>query len=406
MFNVTFPQYNPQTLAVKLKPSSEKLLLQSAHPWIYSDSIDKINKKGEAGDIAVLFRQKTNKVMGVGLYDPDSPIVIKMLHYYEGATLNKQFFETLINKAFQIRQPLLQTQTNSYRLIFGENDGLPGLIADVYADVAVVQLHSPIWLPYLETICEIIIETTHCTSLVLRLNRLMNSLEDNPFFDGQVLYGNLENEVVVFKEHGILFSANVIKGHKTGYFLDHRDNRRRVGQLAKNKTMLDVFAYAGGFSVHALAGGAKEVTSVDISKQALEMATENALLNKFSGKHITLAGDAFEILEQMRKRRKQFDIVVIDPPSFAKSASGVEVALKKYHQLARLGASLVSPGGLLVLASCTARVTADRFFAEVESAMRSSGSNFTLLEKTFHDTDHPISFKEGAYLKCGYYKKS
>lgn len=406
MFNITFPQYNPQTLAVKLKPSSEKLLLQSAHPWIYSDSIDKINKKGEAGDIAVLFRQKTNKVMGVGLYDPDSPIVIKMLHYYEGATLNKQFFEGLIKKAFQIRQPLLQTQTNSYRLIFGENDGLPGLITDVYDDVAVVQLHSPIWLPYLETICEIIIETTRCKSLVLRLNRLMNSIEDNPFFDGQVLYGNLENEVVVFREHGILFSANVIKGHKTGYFLDHRDNRRRVGQMAKNKTMLDVFAYAGGFSVHALAGGAKEVTSVDISKQALEMATENALLNKFSGKHITLAGDAFEILEQMRKRRKQFDIVVIDPPSFAKSASGVEVALKKYHQLARLGASLVSPGGLLVLASCTARVTADRFFAEVESAMRSSGSNFTLLEKTFHDTDHPISFKEGAYLKCGYYKKS
>lgn len=406
MFNITFPQYNPQTLAVKLKPSSEKLLLQSAHPWIYSDSIDKINKKGEVGDIAVLFRQKTNKVMGVGLYDPDSPIVIKMLHYYEGATLNKQLFETLIKKSFQIRQSLLQTQTNSYRLIFGENDGLPGLITDVYADVAVVQLHSPIWLPYLETICEIIIETTRCTSLVLRLNRLMNSIEDNPFFDGQLLYGNLENEVVVFKEHGILFSANVIKGHKTGYFLDHRDNRRRVGQLAKNKTMLDVFAYAGGFSVHALAGGAKEVTSVDISKQALEMATENALLNKFSGKHITLAGDAFEILEQMRKRRKQFDIVVIDPPSFAKSASGVEVALKKYHQLARLGASLVSPGGLLVLASCTARVTADRFFAEVESAMRSSGSNFTLLEKTFHDTDHPISFKEGAYLKCGYYKKS
>lgn len=282
MFNITFPQYNPQTLAVKLKPSSEKLLLQSAHPWIYSDSIDKINKKGEVGDIAVLFRQKTNKVMGVGLYDPDSPIVIKMLHYYEGATLNKQLFETLIKKSFQIRQSLLQTQTNSYRLIFGENDGLPGLITDVYADVAVVQLHSPIWLPYLETICEIIIETTRCTSLVLRLNRLMNSIEDNPFFDGQLLYGNLENEVVVFKEHGILFSANVIKGHKTGYFLDHRDNRRRVGQLAKNKTMLDVFAYAGGFSVHALAGGAKEVTSVDISKQALEMATENALLNNVS----------------------------------------------------------------------------------------------------------------------------
>ncbi len=160
----------------------------------------------------------------------------------------------------------MQTATNSYRLIFGENDGLPGLIVDVYADVAVVQLHYPIWIPYLEIVLESIVSVIKPSSIVIRLNRLMQSIKNNPFEDGQVVYGSLANEVVVFNEHGIQFSANVIKGHKTGYFLDHRENRKRVGELSKNKTVLDVFAYAGGFSVHALVGGAKMVTSVDISK--------------------------------------------------------------------------------------------------------------------------------------------
>lgn len=405
MFNITFPKYEPQTLAVKLTPSSEKVLLKSAHPWIYTDSVDKINKEGKAGDIAILFRNKTNKVLGVGIYDPESPIVIKMVHYYGGANLNKEFFLGLIKEAYEKRKSLIEKATNSYRLIFGENDGFPGLIVDVYAQVAVVQLHSPIWIPYLEMILESLIEVTQSSCVVIRLNRHMSNLKDNPLEDGQVIYGNLENEVVVFKEHGILFSANVIKGHKTGYFLDHRENRRRVGLMSKNKTVLDVFAYAGGFSVHALVGGAKIVTSVDISKQALAMAKENALLNRFRGKHIAIAGDAFEILENMRTKRQQFDIVVIDPPSFAKSESGTDIALKKYRQLASLGASLVSPNGYLVLASCSSRVTADQFFAEIEEALMSSRRSFEKLEKTFHDVDHPITFKEGAYLKCGYYKR-
>lgn len=406
MFNIQFPKHQQQTIAVKLKPSSERMLLQSAHPWIYSDSIDSINREGQTGDIAILFRQKTNKIMGVGLYDPETPIKIKMLHYYSGAKIDKPFLEKLIQNAFALRQPLLKTQTNSYRLIFGENDGFPNLIVDVYAQVAVIQLHSKIWIPYLETISELIIEITKCSTLVLRLNRYMLTMNNVPFHDGQVLYGTLDNEVVIFKEHGILFSANVIKGHKTGYFLDHRENRRRVGALSKGKTMLDVFAYAGGFSVHALAGGAKEVTSVDISKQALDLAKENAKLNKFSGKHVTIAGDAFEILDELRKKRKQFDIVVIDPPSFVNNEAGIDIALKKYRQLARLGAALVAPKGYLVLASCSSRVSAEQFFSEVQREVYASPhKSFKLLEHTFHDIDHPVTFKEGAYLKCGYYKR-
>src|SRR5690606_41114337 len=219
-----------------------------------------------------------------------------------------------------------------------------------------------------------------------------------------ILYGTLYNQAVEFVEHGVLFTANVIKGHKTGYFLDNRENRKRVGVLAKNKTVLDVFSYAGGFSVHALAGGAKEVTSVDISKQALELATSNAALNGFVDNHFTLAGDAFLILEQLIEDGNTYDVVVIDPPSFAKSQKEVATAKHKYAQLARLGARLVSAKGILVLASCSSRVVAEDFFEINEAALRASGRQFVMQNQTYHDSDHPVTFKEGAYLKCGYYK--
>ncbi len=403
MFNISFPVYKPQTLAIKLKPSAEKLLLKSAHPWIYSDSIEKINKKGLAGDIAIIFRQKTNKILGVGLYDPNSPIVIKMLQYYGGIKIDKAFFAHRIKEAFELRKPLFLTDTNSYRLIFGENDGLPGCIVDVYSDVAVIKLYSAIWFPYLQLIAEQVVEISKSQTIVLRLSRALQNLAVEPFVEGKILYGTLKNETIFFKEHGINFSTNILKGHKTGYFLDHRENRNIVSKLAKNKTLLDVFSYNGGFSVHALAGGAKEVLSVDISEHALELAKNNAKLNHFSGKHTTLAGDAFEILENLIAQNKKFNIVVIDPPSFAKSESEIEIAIKKYRLLARLGVKLLTPKAKLVLASCSSRVSANDFFEAVECELNNSSRAFTIMKKTFHDIDHPTTYKEGAYLKCGYY---
>ena len=404
MFNQEFPNIQPQKLAVKLTPAAENLMMKTAHPWVFSNSIEKINKKGNAGDVAVLFRHKDNKVFGIGLYDPQSPIQIKMLHHYGGQMIDRAFFAQKIKEAFELRKPLFETQTNSYRLLFGENDGFPGFIADVYDHVLVVKLYSEIWYAYLKDVLEELIEVSNCDCVVLRLSR---HLQDHPRYnlnDGQVLYGTLDNEVIPFLEHGIHFSANVIKGHKTGYFLDHRENRKRVGELSKGKTVLDVFSYAGGFSVHALANGAKSVISVDISEHALALAKENAKLNNFSGKHFTITGDAFEELSKLIEEEKTYDIVVIDPPSFAKSEKEVSLAKKKYSQLATLGAKLVSKNGILVLASCSSRVLAADFFKINESTLRFSDKNFQLLDTTFHDIDHPISFKEGAYLKCGYYR--
>ena len=341
----------------------------------------------------------------MGLYDPDSPIRIKMVHSGGGAKLDKDFFSEKINRAYAIRIPLLETNTNSYRLLFGENDGFPGLIADVYHKVLVIKLYSAIWFPYLEMILKKLMEVSSCETAVLRLSRsLQDKVKTFGLTEGQLLYGELKNEVIPFVEHGVHFLANVIKGHKTGYFLDHRNNRKRVGELSNGKTVLDVFSYAGGFSVHALANGATEVTSVDISKQALKLALENGKLNSYKGKHITVAGDAFEVLRKMISIKKTFDVVVIDPPSFAKSKKEIEKAKKKYKELAELGVSLTSKGGMLVLASCSSRVTTDEFFQINKDTLNKQSRYYTLQNKTQHDIDHPIGFKEGAYLKTGYYR--
>lgn len=380
--------------------------VRSGHPWIFTDSIEKINKEGVSGDIAIIFSHNKNKVIGVGLYDPDSPIRIKMLHSGGGAKLDKDFFLGKINRAYAIRIPLLETNTNSYRLLFGENDGFPGFIADLYNKVLVIKIYSAIWFPYLQMILEQLIKVSSCETVILRLSRSLQDKEKTfGLTEGQLLYGELKNEVIPFVEHGVNFSANVIKGHKTGYFLDHRNNRKIVGELSKGKTVLDVFSYAGGFSVHALANGAKEVTSVDISKQALLLALENGKLNSYSGKHITIAGDAFEVLRNMISNHKTFDVVVIDPPSFAKSKKEIGKAKKKYKELAELGVQLTSKGGMLVLASCSSRVTADEFFQINKETLNDQSRHFVLQNKTQHDIDHPIGFKEGAYLKTGYYRE-
>lgn len=396
--------YIPKRLAVKLNAKGEQFVVQG-HPWVFSNNITKINDDAKSGDLAIIFSKNKNRVVGLGLYDANSPIRIKMLHSsYEKAEINAAFFKSKIELAYHKREPLLRTNTNSYRLLFGENDGFPGLIADVYASVLVVKIYSEIWLPYLESIIPSLQQTAQAETVVVRLSRSLEQSKAHTLENGEVVYGVLENEVVEFVEHGVNFSANVIKGHKTGYFLDHRANRKQVGEWSKGKSVLDVFSYAGGFSVHALANGAKEVTSLDISKQALEIAIENGKLNSYSGTHKTIAGDAFAELKQLIKNNVTFDVVVIDPPSFAKQASEIDLAKKKYAQLAELGEQLTAKNGLLVLASCSSRVLADQFFEINHKTLSATKRSYKVVLKTGHDTDHPIGFPEGAYLKCGYYR--
>lgn len=392
----------PNRLAVKLRPIAEKSVKQG-HPWVFSESIVKIKEGGKIGDLAVLFDNFTDKVYGLGLYDPNSPIRIKVIHAGNPVQVNEEFFQRKVIEASKKRQPLLKTDTNAYRLIFGENDGFPGLIFDVYNNVGVLKLYSAIWFPYLDFVIPHLVKEAKIEGLILRLSRNVQKLELN-HKEGDVLYGKIEENVVEFKEYGVRFQTDILLGHKTGFFLDHRENRYKVGQFAKGKTMLDVFSYAGGFSVHALANGAKEVTSLDFSEQALALAKINVSLNTHEGKHFTLVGDAFEILNELIREGKAYDIVVIDPPSFAKSKSERKVAKKKYSELAGLGAQLTKKGGLLLLASCSSRIKEKEFLNLHKEEFRRRGIKYELEEVTAHAIDHPVTFDEGAYLKSAYYR--
>lgn len=394
----------PQKTAVKLRPAAEKAVRQG-HPWVFESGIAKINKPAKAGDICVIFDRKKNKYLAVGLYDPFSPIRIKILQSGKSANPDAAFFAAKTEAAYAKRADLLRTDTDSYRLIYGENDGMPGFIADVYADVLVVKLYSAVWFPYLPVILPELLRMAKSKTLVLRLSRLLQSeaVDTHGLKDGDVLHGDLENEEVIFREHGLRFTANVIHGHKTGYFLDHRHNRKYIGDIAKDKTVLDIFAYAGGFSVHALAGGAKEVTSLDISAQALAMAEKNVALNDLKANHRTMAIDAFVGLENLQTEGKKYDLIIVDPPSFAKRESEKARALESYARLARKVEPILAKGGTLLLASCSSRVRAEEFFILNTRILQETGRKFTEIKRTFHDSDHPIGFAEGAYLKAIYF---
>ncbi len=397
-------RHNPQTIAVKLSAKGERSLRQG-HPWIFDQNILNTNKKAKAGDVGVVFAHKTNKVIGVGLMDPDSPIALKIFHFDGGAQFDKPFFTGILKRSLEKRDSLAN-MTNAMRLVFGENDGLPGLIVDRYDQVLVIKIYSLMWLPYVHQIQSILCDLLAPESIVLRANRhVIKALRLKEEDQIVLTYGPLHNPEVAFHEYGVNFLAHIFKGHKTGFFLDHRDNRNKVGQLSTGKRILDVFAYAGGFGVHALANGAKLVTSVDISAQALLLAEKNASLNEYKGTHETICGDAFDILFQLIKQGVTYDIVVIDPPSFAKSADGVDLALNKYEILAGLGAQLLAKNGWLVLASCSSRVDIGQFLAAHKKAWnKQKGPVLKLIETTEHDVDHAVGFQHGHYLKTAYYK--
>ena len=396
-----------KNLAAKLKPAAEKAVKQR-HPWIWDSGIDKISPGGSCGDPVIIFDKRKNKFLAFGLYDPDSPIAIKVLSVGTSMRLDQEWFTDMLQKAHDHRAPLLLTDTNSYRWVYGENDGLPSLIIDVYDEVAVIKLYSLIWEDYLDLIIAGITEVISPKAIVLRLSRLTaEKTKDKALhFDGSLVYGHLPNTEVIFTEYGLKFAADVVSGHKTGYFLDHRHNRYQVSKISKGKRVLDIFSYAGGFSVHALAGGAKEVTSLDISKQALAMADQNVKLNRLNARHKTMAMDAFQAMEKLYNDGRKFELIVVDPPSFAKKASETDRALKSYKRLTRYASRLVTEQGILVMASCSSRVSADQFFNAVEETLRDDDIQFEVIQKSTHDIDHPIKIPEAAYLKCGYYKVS
>ena len=403
-FNSSFsnlPDPSPKRIALRVTLPAERAL-RKGHPWIYDQSITDISHAGAPGDLAVIFDER-RQFLGIGLYDPVSPIRVRILQARQPATINADWFREKLEGVLKLRAWLDGTGTTGYRLVHGENDGLPGLVLDRYADTLVLKLYTPAWIPHLKEFCAALAQVSSAEYLVVRLNRYTERQTGLLYglSDGMTLTLQTPPNPILFKENGLIFEADPIKGQKTGFFLDQRENRLRVQKLSKGKSVLNVFAYTGGFSVYAACGGAKEVVSVDVSRQALEAAVRNMEHNGLTNvRHETIAKDAFDVLTKMKSQNRLFDMVIIDPPMFAQSEKQIIAALAAYHKLTRLGLGVLKKGGILVQASCSSRVDAESFFDAVNKTARDSGRRLTEIERTGHPFDHPIGFNEGAYLKC------
>lgn len=403
------PHPSAQRIALRVTPAAERALRQG-HPWVFDQAITEQNRPGASGDLAVIFDDKRH-FMAIGLYDPASPIRVRILQAGQPATINQDWFQARLLNSYQERSAF-QSQpenraTTGYRLVHGENDGFPGLVIDRYADTLVLKMYTPAWIPYLREFLPALAQVSPAERLILRLSRSFTRQTDtlHGLSDGMLLTGTLPDSPLLFKENGLTFETDPIHGQKTGFFLDQRDNRARVERLAQDKLVLNLFAYTGGFSVYAVRGGAKEVVSVDISAPALQASIRNMAYNQQSpaiaaASHQTIARDVFEVLTDLHESNRHFDLVVIDPPMFAQNQSQIAAALSAYRRLTHLGLAVLRSGGTLVQASCSSRIDAPTFFDTVNQAARAAGRPLHELERTGHALDHPIRFKEGAYLKC------
>jgi len=399
------PTPSAQRIALRISTPGERALKQG-HPWVFDQSITEQSREGNPGDLAVIFDDK-RRFLAVGFYDPTSTIRVRILQKGKPSIIDANWFEEKIKTAAALRKPLSKQDTNGYRLIHGENDGLPGLVIDRYADTLVLKLYTPAWVPHLKDIISALEKTQTFSHLILRLNRTLNKQTEHlhGLTDGMTLTPQTPEGLVLFKENGITFECDPINGQKTGFFLDQRENRERVRTLSKGRSVLNVFSYTGGFSLYAADGGAAEVVSVDFSTPATQATLRNIQHNQHrenirKTKFETLDQDAFEALAQMKSQNRQFDVVILDPPMFAQNQSQIETALHAYRRLTHLGLGVLKRGGILVQASCSSRVSADDFFNAIHQAAQEAGRPLKEIERTGHAIDHPITYKEGVYLKC------
>jgi 23S rRNA (cytosine1962-C5)-methyltransferase len=399
------PTPQARRLALRLTPAGQRAL-RSGHPWVYDRSILSQSAEGTPGALAVIFDDR-RRFMAIGLYDPASVMRVRVLHTGDPVTIDRAWLRDKLAAAAAWRATLPETGTTGYRLVHGENDGLPGLVIDRYAATLVVKVYSLAWIPHLAELRAALDEACPAASVILRLSRDLLRQPDYLYglTDGTVLAGPHPTGPVVFTENGLRFEADVLKGQKTGFFLDQRDNRARVEKLAAGRAVLNVFAYSGGFSLYAARGGATEVVSLDADPHALAAAERNFALNQdvpavAAAHHTVLVADAFAALADLRRQSRRFELVIVDPPSFARRREEIEGALQAYGRLAGQALDVLAPGGDLVMASCSSRVGAPAFFKAVHGAAAAKGRPLTEQDRTGHAIDHPVLFPEGAYLKC------
>ncbi|HEY4417563.1 MAG TPA: class I SAM-dependent methyltransferase [Verrucomicrobiae bacterium] len=398
----------PVRLRLRITATAETIV-RGGHPWVFTDSVLESNRAGKTGELAVIFDRK-DKFLAIGFFDADSPIRVRILHVGKPQTINSVWWCAHLEKSLARRRHLFDAQTNGFRLINGESDGWPGLVLDQYAGTLVLKVYTAAWLPWLAENLSWLKEKIAGERSILRLSRNIQAIAEKQFKlrDGGILWGTPPEGAVIFSENGIRFEADVLRGQKTGFFLDQRENRAEVEKLSSGKTVLNAFSFSGGFSLYAARGGAKSVTDLDISAHALESARRNFHLNQhFPGvaacRHETVQADTFEWLPSGPEK---FDLIILDPPSMAKRATEREGAIRAYERLNSLGIARLERGGILVAGSCSAQVSAAEFFEAVRRAAQKSGRKFSELKTLQHAPDHPATFKEAEYLKVIYLKFS
>jgi 23S rRNA (cytosine1962-C5)-methyltransferase len=389
-------------LKLRVSAAAERAL-RSGHPWVYSDSVREVSRAGALGELAVVY-DRQNRFLAAGLYDPESPLRLRALVSGAPQTIDDAWWQKHLAQSLARREGLFDDQTTGYRWISGENDGWPGLVLDRYGPNLVLKLYTAAWLPRLDAITTLLCQRLAPECLVLRLSRNLQTLAKNQFgrTDGEVLSGKPPIGNPVFLETGLRFEADILRGQKTGFFLDQRENRRRVETLGAGRAVLNAFSFSGGFSLYAARGGARAVTDLDISAHALESAQRNFALNQ---NHPAIAAcachqvqaDAFVFLSQ---GRPDFDLVVLDPPSLARREPERATAIQAYGKLVAGGIRRLRPNGILVAASCSAHVSATEFFSAVRQAVQPSRRTAEELAITAHPPDHPATIPEAHYLKC------
>ena len=402
------PRPSATRLAARVTPDALRHV-RAGHPWIYDHSVTSISGDGRPGDLAVVFDAQ-RRFAAIGLFDPSSPLRIRVLHHGSPTTIDRSFWRERLTTAADRRQSLVaRGDTTGMRLVNGEADAMPGLVLDRYDTTMVVKLYTAAWVPHLADIAEVTDELWHPTSLVLRLARSLDPEALHGLEEGDALLGTAPDEPVPFLEHGLAFEADVVHGQKTGHFLDQRDNRAMVAGLVHRVgpgcTVLDVFASTGGFTVHAAAAGAARVTAVDLSAPTLAVARRNLDRNMHlptvrACEVTSVVADAFDDMQARVRRGEKFDIVVVDPPSFAQRQHETERALGAYRRLTDLAVRLVQPGGWLVQCSCSARVGAEEFHRAVAVAAAAARHPLDEWTRTGHPIDHPAGIPESRYLKA------
>lgn len=387
---------------VILKSGREKSVLLR-HPWIFSGSIERINGSPGLGDTVEIF-SSNHTWLARGAFSPSSQIRVRIWTFDQTEEVNDAFFERRISHSTQLRNPLSNV-TNSFRLVHGESDNLPGVIIDQYGRNLVFQFLSAGAEKWKNEIIRI-------TSLLVKSEagfersdvevRRLEGLEERK---GD-LFGQIEQPFLLV-ENGISFEVDLASGQKTGFYLDQRSNRERMLDYATGKRILNCFCYSGGFSLYALKAGANEVISVDSSSEALEIAKRNLLVNQFDPKKANwLEADVFQYLRLLRDKNEKFDLIILDPPKFAPTVNQLERAARGYKDINLLALKLLNPGGHLFTFSCSGGVSSEFFQKIIAGAALDAGVFVRIIEKLHAGADHPVAlnFPEGEYLKgliCG-----